>query len=72
MSQKMLKITLIRGFTRRPEKQRKVTRGLGLRRIRQTVVREDKPEIRGMIAKIPHMVIVEEFIPVKEDNSKNA
>ena len=72
MSQKMLKITLIKSFIRRPEKQKKVTMGLGLRRINQTVIREDKPEIRGMIAKIPHMVRVEEFTPVKEDNLKNA
>lgn len=42
-------------------KQREVLRSLGLRRIRHVVERQDTPAVRGMIAKIPHLVrIVEE------------
>ena len=43
------------------KKQREVLRSLGLRRIRHVVERQDNPAIRGMIAKIPHLVeVVEE------------
>lgn len=46
------------GFDRR---QREVLRSLGLRRIRHQVERQDTPAVRGMVAKIPHLVrIVEE------------
>jgi large subunit ribosomal protein L30 len=46
------------GFNR---KQREVLRSLGLRRIRHEVEREDTPAVRGMVAKIPHLVeVVEE------------
>jgi large subunit ribosomal protein L30 len=37
-----------------------VLNGLGLRRLHQTVVLKDTPEIRGMINKVNHMVTVEE------------
>lgn len=41
--------------------QREVLRSLGLRRIRHRVERQDTPAVRGMVAKIPHLVrIVEE------------
>lgn len=40
--------------------QREVLRSLGLRRIRHRVERQDTPEVRGMIAKIPHLVRVVE------------
>jgi large subunit ribosomal protein L30 len=44
-----------------PGTQREVLRGLGLRRIRHVVEREDSPAVRGMVQKIPHLVrIVEE------------
>ena len=44
-----------------PRKQREVLTSLGLRRIRHVVEREDSPAVRGMVAKIPHLVrIVEE------------
>lgn len=43
------------------KKQREVLRSLGLRRIRHVVERQDTPAIRGMVAKISHLVrIVEE------------
>ncbi|NOZ25622.1 MAG: 50S ribosomal protein L30 [Nitrospirae bacterium] len=56
----MLKIRLKRSYIGNPEKLRRVLRSLGLRRIGQTVVKPDVPEIRGMINKVPHLVDVEE------------
>ena len=46
---------------RRPERQRQTLIGLGLNKMHKTRELEDTPAVRGMIAKIPHMVqIVEE------------
>jgi large subunit ribosomal protein L30 len=52
---------LVRSVIGRPQKQREVVKGLGLRRMNSQVVRKDCPEIRGMINKIPHLVTVEEL-----------
>ncbi len=58
---KTLRIRQVRSTIGRPRKQRQVLRSLGLRRIRHEVVRLDTPAVRGMVAKIPHLVeIVEE------------
>ena len=40
--------------------QRATLRGLGLKRIGDTVVKEDRPEIRGMIRTVTHLVTFEE------------
>ena len=56
---KQLKVTLVHSVIGRPQKQREVVKGLGLRRISSSVVRKDCPEIRGMIQKIVHLVKVE-------------
>jgi large subunit ribosomal protein L30 len=56
---KQLKVTLVHSVIGRPQKQREVVKGLGLRRISSSVVRKDCPEIRGMIRKIVHLVKVE-------------
>lgn len=40
--------------------QRESLRSLGLKRIGDSVVKEDRPEIRGMVAKVTHLVTVEE------------
>jgi large subunit ribosomal protein L30 len=53
-----LKITLVRSAIDRPQTQKDTVRGLGLRKLHQTVVREDTPSIRGMIRKIQHLVTV--------------
>jgi large subunit ribosomal protein L30 len=55
-----IKITLKRSGIGRNKYFTKVLHGLGLRRLQQTVVRKDTPEIRGMINKVSHMVSVEE------------
>ena len=55
-----LKITWVRSFIACPKGMRQTIRGLGLRRMHQTVVREDTPATRGMILKVRHLVVVEE------------
>ncbi len=53
-----LKITLVRSMIGRPEKHRKVLRGMGLTKLNRTVELEDTPAIRGMIHKVTHLVKV--------------
>lgn len=55
-----LKVTLKRGLVGVPPDQRGTIRALGLKRIGQTVEKEDRPEIRGMVFKVRHLVEVEE------------
>ena len=55
-----IKVTLKRSGIGRNKYFTKVLNGLGLRRLHQTVVLKDIPEIRGMINKVSHMVTVEE------------
>lgn len=58
---KKLKVKMVRSVIARPEKQKKIIRGLGLRKINGTVELLDTPEIRGMINKVSHLVSVEEI-----------
>lgn len=60
MAKTKLKITQVRSAGGRGAKQQGTIRALGIRRIGHSVVREDKPEIRGMIARVGHLVEVEE------------
>lgn len=55
-----LKITLVRSGIGRPRKHRKVLIGLGLTKLHKTVIRIDRPEVRGMIHQVRHLVQVEE------------
>lgn len=55
-----LKITLVRSVIGSPEKQRKVVKALGLKKTNSSVVQDDNAVIRGMIAKVRHLVSVEE------------
>jgi large subunit ribosomal protein L30 len=55
-----LRITQVRSAIGAKPKQRGTLRALGLRRINHTVEHPDRPEIRGMLAKVPHLVRVEE------------
>jgi large subunit ribosomal protein L30 len=55
-----LKVQQIRSSIGRKKNQRDTLRSLGLKRIGDTVVKEDRPEIRGMLAAIPHLIVVEE------------
>lgn len=51
-----LKITQVRSVVGRTQDQRDTVRSLGLKRIRHTVLQPDRPEIRGMLRKVPHLV----------------
>jgi large subunit ribosomal protein L30 len=55
-----LKVTQIRSEIGGKHNQRETLRTLGLKRIRDVVVKEDRPEIRGMIHTVSHLVTVEE------------
>ena len=55
-----LKVTQVRSTVGKPRRQRETVRALGLRRIRHSLLKEDRPEIRGMLAKVSHLVDVEE------------
>ncbi len=57
---KTIKIKLVRSPICTPEKHKVVVRGLGLTRLNQVVERPDNGGIRGMIAKVPHLVSIVE------------
>lgn len=58
---KKIAITQTRSGIGRPDRHKRIIQGLGLRKIGHTVIREDTPEIRGMVKKIQHLVKVEEL-----------
>ena len=55
-----LKVTLTKSTIGGKQFQKDTLRTLGLRKIGQSVVREDRPEVRGMISTVAHLVAVEE------------
>ncbi len=55
-----IKVQQVRSGIGRKQNQRETLRSLGLKRIGDAVVKEDRPEIRGMLATVPHLVAVEE------------
>lgn len=55
-----IKVTLRRGLVGCTDRQRETVRSLGLRKIRQSVVREDTPQTRGAVRAVAHLVEVEE------------
>ena len=57
---KTVTVTQIRSAVRRPENQAQILKGLGLNKMHRTRVLEDTPSIRGMIAKVSHLVKVAE------------
>ncbi|SES20359.1 LSU ribosomal protein L30P [Gracilibacillus ureilyticus] len=57
---KQIEITLKRSVIGRSEVQKATVQTLGLRKIHQSVVREDTPVVRGMINKVSHLVEVKE------------
>jgi large subunit ribosomal protein L30 len=56
-----IKVTQIKSAIGTKPNQRQTLRSLGLKRIGHSVVQEDRPEIRGMVATVPHLVSVEEI-----------
>jgi large subunit ribosomal protein L30 len=57
---KQIKVTLVRSPIGAKPKHRECVRGLGLKRVHQTVILEDTPAVRGMAVKVDYMVRVEE------------
>ena len=62
----MVKVTLVKSMIGRPEKHRRVLRGMGLTKLNKTVELQDTPSIRGMINPVSHLVKAEE----KNDEAK--
>ena len=57
---KQLRITYVKSSIGYSERHKATIRSLGLRRLNQTVVQNDTPVLRGMLAKVAHLVKVEE------------
>ncbi len=62
-NKKMIRIVQTGSINGCIEKHRRVIKGLGLSRPGRTVLREDTPSIRGMCAKVPYLVRIEEVNP---------
>ena len=60
MSKEMIKVTLLKSINGRLKNHQAGVRGLGLRRIGNTVEVEDTPSVRGMINKVNYLVRIEE------------
>jgi large subunit ribosomal protein L30 len=56
-----IKVTLVRSLSKCLEKHKACVRGLGIKRIHQTVEVQDTPEIRGMINKVSYLLKIEEI-----------
>ena len=55
-----IKLTQRRSVIGRPKDQKATIRRLGLHRINDSVLKEDRPDIRGMVQKVQHLVTIEE------------
>ncbi len=62
----ILKVTLVKSMIGRPEKHRRVLRGMGLTKINRTVELKDTVSIRGMVNAVSHLVEVKEKIDEAE------
>jgi len=51
-----IRIKWVRSAIAAPTKHKRVVKGLGFTRLNQVIEREDSPAIRGMVAKVPHLV----------------
>jgi large subunit ribosomal protein L30 len=58
---KKLRITQVHSTIDRSEKQKRIVRSLGIRKLHHTVEKNDTPQIRGIIKKIEHLLKVEEI-----------
>lgn len=58
--ERKLRITLVRSPIGYNLRQKRTVRALGLRRLNQTVEQDDTPVVRGMIARVSHLIRVEE------------
>lgn len=58
MMEKQIQIKLVRSSIGRPKDQRLTLKALGFRKLNQVVSKPDNPQVRGMIAKVAHLVQV--------------
>ncbi len=58
MADGKIRIKLVRSPICTPEKHKVIVRGLGLHKINQVVERPDNAGIRGMVAKVPHLLAI--------------
>ena len=54
-----IKITQVKSVIDRSKKQKATMQALGLKKIRQSVVVEETPQIKGMVSKVSHLITVE-------------
>jgi large subunit ribosomal protein L30 len=59
---KMIRVTLVKSVISSPERQKATVRALGLNKLNQTIEHVDSAAIRGMLAKVSHLVHVEEQV----------
>ncbi len=57
MAEGKIKIKLVRSPICTPEKHKKIVRSLGLHTLNRTVERPDTPAFRGMVEKVPHLLV---------------
>ena len=62
---KKIKITLIKSLAGKKERHRRTIKALGLEKMHSSVIKEDNPQIRGMIDRVSYMVKVNDVKPVK-------
>lgn len=55
---KTVRLQWVRSAIAAPVKHKLVVKGLGFTRLNQVIEREDTPAIRGMVAKVPHLVVI--------------
>ena len=60
MAKKTIVVKQIASAARRPDIQRRTLIGLGLNKINRTRELEDTPSVRGMVNKLPHLVVIVE------------
>ena len=60
MASKTIKLTLVRSLSGRIPRHLDTIRGLGLRRMHQTVEREDTPCVRGMVKQVEYLLRIED------------
>ncbi|MGI5912023.1 MAG: 50S ribosomal protein L30 [Syntrophomonadaceae bacterium] len=58
---KQLKITWVKSIIGCPETQRKTIRSLGFKKLQQSIIKDDCPQIRGQVNKVNHLLKVEEL-----------
>jgi large subunit ribosomal protein L30 len=59
-AEKLVRVTLIKSPIGYEESQKRTVKALGLKKINQTVEHKDSPTFRGMVAKVSHLLFVEE------------